>query len=299
MSEAIDVDADMQRTSTSARPLQLVKVFKPSHPVQVLILGAGWTSTFLIPLLEAENVTFAATTRAGSPTTIPFAFDPESNDREPYECLPSASFVIITFPIKGLGPSKTLTSLYTQTHPAIRSRFIQLGSTGIWTEKGFSNRRSPPDLTNQRCIAENELLSLGHAVINLAGLWGGERNPKNWVGRIAPTREALAKKDSVHMIHGIDVAYAILALIRRFTPGERWLLTDMRVYDWWDLASAWGDGGVTATERVGKQPAWVLELMIEKGVRCLPRSMETLGRVLDSTEFWIRFGLMPVKPLNY
>ena len=33
--------------------------------VDVLILGAGWTSTFLIPLLEEEKLSYAATTRDG------------------------------------------------------------------------------------------------------------------------------------------------------------------------------------------------------------------------------------------
>ena len=44
------------------------------------------------------------------------------------------------------------------------------------------------------------------------------------------------------MIHGSDVARAILAVHAHFdrATGERWMLTDGRVYDWWDLAYAWG-----------------------------------------------------------
>ena len=33
--------------------------------VDLLILGAGWTSSFLIPLLKERNFTFAATTTDG------------------------------------------------------------------------------------------------------------------------------------------------------------------------------------------------------------------------------------------
>lgn len=294
------IDVDMEQTSIPPTAAPIRRASHSSETVQVLILGAGWTSTFLIPLLEAESISYVATTRAGSPTTIPFTFDPTSSNPNPYLQLPPASCIIIAFPIKGLGASKTLTSLYAQTHPTIRADFIQLGSTGIWAENaGFANRHTPPDPTNPRAIAENELLSLGGAVLNLSGLWGGERNPKNWVSRVAPTKEALAEKNSVHLIHGIDVSYAIVALMRRFTPGERWLLTDLRVYDWWDLACAWGDGGITSAGRVGRQPEWVLELMLQKGVRSLPRSAELLGRGLDSTEFWRYFGLMPVRPLNF
>ena len=94
---------------------------------------------------------------------------------------------------------------------------------------------------------------------------------------------------SIHLIHGLDVARAILAVHAQFdrAAGERWLLTDLRVYDWWDLAAAWGEEG--------KQARWVRELMQEEGLRALPRSPEVIGRAMDSREFWTMFGLEPVK----
>lgn len=296
----------VQKVAKTSKPdeiVQVQKIVKTSNPdeiVQVLILGAGWTSTFLIPLLEAESIPYAATKRAGSETTIPFLFNPASTDATPYFRLPSASSVLITFPIKGIGGSHNLITLYNQTHPDIRANFIQLGSSSIWPEKtGFANRHTPPDGTIPRVMAEKELLSLGGAVLNLSGLWGGIRNPKNWIARVGSTKEALATKNSLHLVHGIDVSYAILALMRGFTPGERWLLTDLRVYDWWDLANAWGGGGEKATSSSGPQPKWALELMVERGVRSLPRSAELMGRGLDSTEFWTHFGLLPSRPLNF
>ena len=124
------------------------------------------------------------------------------------------------------------------------------------------------------------------------------------------------------MIHGSDVARAILAVHAHFdrATGERWMLTDGRVYDWWDLASAFGDGHTTqkagsdgAVQRQptdstaagsevggraegakGPQPRWVRELMHEEGVRALPRPVELLGRGLDSREFWDTFELEPL-----
>lgn len=71
----------------------------------------------------------------------------------------------------------------------------------------------------------------------------------------------------------------------------------MRIYDWWDLASAWGDptkdreGGAQ-----GRQPQWVMELMAEHGVKGLPRPVELLGRALDTREFWGRFSITPLWP---
>ena len=114
------------------------------------------------------------------------------------------------------------------------------------------------------------------------------------------------------MIHGEDVARAILAVHANFdrAVGERWILTDSRVYDWWDLAAAWGDkntkdtnsqredGGTRSdtgrSDEKGPQPRWVRELMNEEGVRALPRPPEVLGKLLDSRDFWNTFELEPV-----
>jgi len=122
------------------------------------------------------------------------------------------------------------------------------------------------------------------------------------------------------MIHGEDVSRAILAVHRQFELAnrERWLLTDGRVYDWWDLASAWGEtesrvkaarsvgngsmenGGDVSNNSDGRdyrgpQAKWVKELMMEEDVRGLPRPPEMLGRAQDSREFWYTFGLEPAR----
>lgn len=82
--------------------------------VDLLILGAGWTSTFLIPLCLHRGVSYAATTRSGEVThaittkpsdvhleeRIQFDFDPTSENAEPFRVLPDAKTVLITFPIK-------------------------------------------------------------------------------------------------------------------------------------------------------------------------------------------------------
>jgi hypothetical protein len=152
------------------------------------------------------------------------------------------------------------------------------------------------------------------------------------------------------MIHGTDVSRAILAVYEHAdrAAGQRWLITDMRVYDWWDLASAWGSnhnitysghgsgGGrhhrhtapnssstpqistatadstaktitdtsitsgppeSTTQETPSRDPhaQWVLELMVEAGIRSVPRDVGLLGRAIDSREFWTTFGITPVR----
>ncbi|KAJ7067377.1 hypothetical protein C8F01DRAFT_1051853 [Mycena amicta] len=280
--------------------------------VDILIFGAGWTSTFLIPLCQESNITFASTTRSGAASTIKFDFQPNSEDAEPYKALPDARTVLITFPITVSGASERLVRLYLATRSEStrmtqenKPFFIQLGATSIWDKlpsvaaKSAIYDRNSPFTPTGRSNAEVELLTLSPTVasttvLNLAGLWGGQRVPRNWVGRVAPTKEALQMKGSVHFLHGQDLARAILAVHNDFekAAGQRWLLTDGRVYDWWDLASAWTAGLAPPADAPS---TWVCELMREDDVKVLPRNTSSLGRVLDSRDFWNVFGLAPIK----
>ena len=223
-------------------------------PVDILILGAGWTSTFLIPLCTERSISYAATRRSSPPTPttssspiIKFEFDPTSDDPEPYTLLPDAKTVLITFPITGTGASERLVRLYksTRMNPQAEVAFIQLGTTSIWdvsclkypilplfiilisptgiqgaqanhatADKTVENKwydRHSPFIHTDRAIAEIELLALSPAVsttiLNLSGLWGGTRSMRNWVGRVAPTKEALKTK-----VCNIYVTWAYLAV---------------------------------------------------------------------------------------
>ena len=108
----------------------------PPATVDLLILGAGWTSKFLFPLCATRGVSYAATSRSGRDDTIKFEFDPASDNAEPFKALPQAQTVLITFPIYLSGASARLVKLYQQTHAEGRAKaktaFVQLGSTGIW-----------------------------------------------------------------------------------------------------------------------------------------------------------------------
>lgn len=102
----------------------------------------------------------------------------------------------------------------------------------------------------------------------------------------------------MHLIHGHDLARAILAVHDNFdeSSGQRWLLNDMRCYDWWDLAHAWSSGdaeGAGGESDRGPQAKWVQEFLLDEGIRGLPRNVELLGRALDSREFWSTFKLVP------
>ncbi|KXJ91526.1 hypothetical protein Micbo1qcDRAFT_163281 [Microdochium bolleyi] len=287
--------------------------------VDLLVLGAGWTSSFLLPLLKREGIKHAATTTTGHDGTIPFKFDPESSDPRPYAKLPTATTVLITFPLKGKGQSEQLVKLYletrkdnnvTTTTTTTRPQFIQLGVTSVWSAPTWQDSSSPYDTSNARAIAEDELMAIpavDAAVLSLAGLYGGQRQPRGWVDRVIKSKEDLRAKGALHVIHGEDVSRAVVALHRNFTKGQRWLLCDMHVYDWWDLVQDWAVADVSrpdeeraaaglSVERVETQRVrlqWVGELMVEEGVRALPRDASSVGRALDGRAFWNKMGIWP------
>jgi hypothetical protein len=266
--------------------------------VDLLILGAGWTSTFLIPQLEDAKISHAATTTTGRDNTIPFKFDPDSGDAEPYKRLPAAHTVLVTFPLVGHSQSKTIVGLYRSVHGA-KNDWVQLGSTGIFNQlpTDWSTDDAPYDKEDKRAIAEDELLDLGGCVLNLSGLYGGTRVPAKWLPRLGQSKDDVKKRGAVHFIHGEDVARAIIATHRKFTPSKRWIIADLRVYDWYDLILSFSAMTESATEQETetrqKFAKWVGELMEEEGIRALPREMSTLGRKLDSRGFWQYHGLWP------
>ncbi|KAB8596077.1 hypothetical protein FH972_025787 [Carpinus fangiana] len=328
----------------SPNPAPTATMLKPTPaPVDILILGAGWTSTFLIPLIAAPHrsttlsttnplpgfplpstlpntpLTYAATSTNSRPDplgrpTLPFRFDPADPSTAPYATLPHATTILITFPLTGPGQSAHLVAQYRAVHGPHAGRFVQLGSSSIFTAPRWNTHASPHDAANARAVAEDELLALGGVVLNLAGLYGGVRDPREWVVRVAKSKEEVKGKKALHLVHGEDVARGILAVHFRWEralgvegkkdKGVRWLLTDLHVYDWWDLIQSWGpvaaerfvEKGRGTPEEAAKlrYAEWVGELMGEEDVRALPRAAETLGRVLDSRDFWRTMDVWPV-----
>lgn len=298
-------------------------------PVDLLVLGAGWTFAFLEPLLEKHEIAYAATTRDGRDDTIKFEYDPSNpQDDASFLRLPAATTVLITFPLKGAEQADLFVKLYSRTHPdgppatkdaKNKFHFVLLGATSIWNAPTWSDSDSPYNTEAPRAQAEDALLASNQVVatvLDLAGLYGGQRQPRNWVDRVVKTKEDLKGKGALHLVHGDDVARAIVGVHSRWVKGEqvgskqatgrRWLVCDLRVYDWWDLVADWtaedlrmvqgkehGENEQQIVERATRLRSWVGELMLEEGVRALPRNTERLGRVLDGRSFWEAIGMWP------
>ncbi|KAI8086488.1 uncharacterized protein BX664DRAFT_282456 [Halteromyces radiatus] len=274
--------------------------------VSLLILGLGWSGTFLVELLEAQEqkeFSYVATTRDGRNNTITWSLgdDPSSVH---VDTLPAADTVLVTFPVKDPAMMKALMVAYNEIQPT--AQWILLSSTRPFTHP-TNDRHSPLDISKDtgRMPAEQVLLERQGTVLHLAGLWGAQRQPKNWVSRF-PTKDALKNKllvRQLHLIHGKDVARAILAVHIGFKKnnamGQRWIVTDGGCYDWLKLFSTWASSDQLETlqdlldhdhqvQQIWGKGQTLNSLIEQSGI--LPR--------LDSHEFWQTFELQPKEFLS-
>ncbi|CDU24949.1 related to epoxide hydrolase [Sporisorium scitamineum] len=277
--------------------------------VDVLLLGSGWTGTFLIPLLKQKRLSYAYTCRSPPHEKDHHKIQFELTDpvtKNSLRSLPRASTVVIIFPIKNVQQVDDLVRQYQELHGS--TRWIQLGSTGIWGP-GSSSSSSPFDTSNARASAEQRLLDIAPqkaAILNLAGLYGDQRQPKNFASRVGASKELLSFKGSVHFVHGKDVARAVVLLHQSHSVGwgRRWIVSDTRVYDWWQLfrflRPALPDHPDDSPETAQR---WVSELLEENHVSVLPRPIAEksgqtlpryLERALEGHEFWNLFHEKPV-----
>lgn len=109
----------------------LSRRFSEMHPEypEMLILGSGWTSQFLKPVLEEEHISFVCTSTTGRSSTIPFKFNGEreqsDQDLDAFKRLPNAKTVVIMFPLRGPDCSRRLVEAYRNTHTDTQAGFVQ------------------------------------------------------------------------------------------------------------------------------------------------------------------------------
>ncbi|KAI8390845.1 uncharacterized protein BYT42DRAFT_554524 [Radiomyces spectabilis] len=265
----------------------------------MLILGLGWTGQFLVQLLTELHLNYAATTRDGRNDTIKWEMPLDSCSDVDASSLPAARTVLITFPVMNPECVRSLIREYEKLHGA--SQWILLSSTRPFTEIP-SDRHSPldPSKDTGRMGAETVIIQHGGTVLHLGGLWGAQRQPRNWVPRFA-TESALRTKllnRPLHLIHGQDVARAIVAVHEKFQRGERWIITDGGCYDWIRLFLAWGsDEQIALARDLARNDAQCREALGEGTLEEVVQRGGVRPR-LDSREFWETFKLTATQFLD-
>ncbi|PVU98834.1 hypothetical protein BB559_001223 [Furculomyces boomerangus] len=179
------------------------------------------------------------------------------------------------------------------------SQLIYLGTTGVFT-KIPSDRHTErdPTVNPERQESENVLIEeYEGTVLYLSGLWGGNRDPRNWV-RFYKTEEAIEKRiknRTLHLIHGEDVANGIVnGLLQNFTKGERWIISHPECYDMLEILVKHLDkDNLELLKRVIAQPNMRKYVNSPKIEELKFGKDACLQRRVDPDEFWKTFGLEP------
>jgi hypothetical protein len=63
-------------------------------------------------------------------------------------------------------------------------------------------------------------------VLDLPGLWGGQRSVRHLIPLVAKTKEALARRGSLSMVHGTDYSRVIVAIHSQWkkAAGQRFIV---------------------------------------------------------------------------
>ena len=206
----------------------------PHNPL--VILGSGYTARFLWPLVVDRSPGIFATSRTPEqhltsvPPTQRLRFDLSLPDT--WENIPLDADLLWCFPAAPLD----LIRQFAASLSGSDRRLVVLGSTSAY-DLGDSPEYPPPwidetapiDLTKPRVQGEEYLRrEQGAIVLRVAGIYGPERNPLDWIrsGRVKPSRKY------VNLIHVEDLAATCLTALERGTPGEIYNVSDGQPRTW-------------------------------------------------------------------
>ncbi|KAJ2060082.1 hypothetical protein GGI17_004019 [Coemansia sp. S146] len=266
----------------------------------ILVLGQGFVGKYLVDLLEARGIDYASTTTSGRDGTIKWCITDDVHN----STLPAAESIVVTFPLQGEVEAKRLITGYLHNHRKVHGDtynpfWVYLGSTRPFKETP-STCHTRPDLVagGPRVEAEEYIINTcGGCVLNLAGLWGGDRVPEKWA-RFYGDKDKLRnrlKDRSLHLIHGADVARAIDAIVSNRDKASqfsgRWLVSDEMVYDALQIFIGAEHIQGFLGELLGE--AEVREMLNADKLDDIEMGSSAVTKRIDASHFWSRLQLKP------
>lgn len=200
------------------------------------ILGCGYTARFLLPLAQHRYAQVFATSR--DPARHLMALRPDQRLRfdlvqpETWQTIPPSTDILWCFPavpIEWVQQFADAASLQTR-------RLVVLGSTSAYDDgtstdypPHWVNETTPLDLSKPRVQGEEFLrTTYGAIVLRVAGIYGPERNPIEWIrtGRVPRSRKY------VNLIHVEDLSAICLAALMHGQSGEVYNVSDGTPRTW-------------------------------------------------------------------
>ena len=196
--------------------------------MKVLILGKGYVGSALFKEIPGALGTNRSIKHTGS-----LYFDLEKP--ETWRHLPKCDTVIWTFPAK---PVRTVSRFY-KTYLQHCKNIIVLASTSCYqikNNKELVTEETQLDEAIIRVKGEEYLRKKGATVLCLAGIYGPDRIPLNWLykGLIRNPKKI------VNLIHLDDIIFTIKHLIDSPLPGERFNLSDGEARTWKEIGEKVG-----------------------------------------------------------
>jgi hypothetical protein len=205
----------------------------------LVILGAGYTARFVLPLAGSLYAHVQATSRdpeshlSHVPLHQRIRFDLEQSDT--WKNIPSDADLLWCFPAT---PIHLLQQL-TRARDLRLHRLVVLGSTSAYTEADSSEYPPPwinetaPISRQQPRVEGEEFLrtTCGATVLRVAGIYGPGRSPLDWIkkGRVGPSRKY------VNLIHVEDLATVCLVVLARGLRGEAYNVSDGTPRTWTEI----------------------------------------------------------------
>ncbi|MGQ0694349.1 MAG: hypothetical protein ACT4OL_02085 [Nitrospiraceae bacterium] len=235
----------------------------------LVILGAGYTARYLLPLASHRYAHVLATSRVPekhlSHITPNRRIRFDLTQQDTWKNIPTETDLLWCFPAVPLH----LVQEFSATLDSPLRRLVVLGSTSAY-DIGSSREYPPPwidesapiNLTKPRVQGEEFLrINCGAMVLRVAGIYGPGRNPLDWIGsgRVGPSRKY------VNLIHVDDLAAICLASLRQGAPGDVYNVSDGTPRTWEDICRI-------TKERWGIRPA-SSELPTTSGKRILNNKM--------------------------
>lgn len=210
----------------------------------LIILGAGYTASFLLPLAHQRYAQVFATSR--DPNRHLAYLPPEQRLRfdltqpETWNHIPTETDLLWCFPAMPV----ELVQQFSNAASLSTRRLVVLGSTSAYDVGSttdypppWCDETSPIDLVKPRVQGEEYLrLHCGAVILRVAGIYGPNRNPIDWIktGRVRPSRKY------VNLIHVEDLARVCLAALMQAPPGEIYNVADGTPRTWNNICDSAG-----------------------------------------------------------